>query len=273
MRRLNVRFTQIEECIRTSMFALDALPRNPPLARGEELLLQLVKEDAQTHGVLDQRIQFALIFDRWQPDPTGAISREHWPRAGKTWKYILFCSDTIPCIPFSLERLGLSTDYAGQGNAVYVAPSDAARIRPYLKGGSGPGKLLEVASVDALLSAIRNYDRVVTEGPGRAARVREHTRRLQDPWLGDALKALYDHRCQICLHDFRPRYGVPFADTRFIQPLERGGEPVSRNTVVMCPNHDAIIGAARAEFEPRILAYRFPNGLVEKLTLRDHLLA
>ena len=67
MRRLNVQFSQIEECIRTSMFAVDALPRNPPLQRGEVLLLQLVKSDAADRGWLDRRIQFALVFDRSTP--------------------------------------------------------------------------------------------------------------------------------------------------------------------------------------------------------------
>lgn len=37
MRRLNVQFSQIEECIRKSLFALPGLPRNPPLRKGEPL--------------------------------------------------------------------------------------------------------------------------------------------------------------------------------------------------------------------------------------------
>src|SRR5688500_16297774 len=108
MRRLNVQFSQIEECIRTSLFAVDSLPATPPLAKGELLLLQLVKDDARRLGKLERRIEFALVFDRAAPDLTGAISREHWPNAGKTWKYILYCSETEPTIPFSLEALGLS---------------------------------------------------------------------------------------------------------------------------------------------------------------------
>jgi hypothetical protein len=94
MRRLNVQFSQIEECIRTSMFAVDMLPVYPPLRQGEELLLQLVKADATALGKLDSRIEFTLIYDRNVSDATGAISREHWPNAGKTWKHILFCSET-----------------------------------------------------------------------------------------------------------------------------------------------------------------------------------
>jgi hypothetical protein len=270
MRRLNVQLSQIEECIRTSMFAVDMLPVTPPMQRGEELLLQLVKADAAVHGLLNQRIQFALIFDRAVPDPTGSISREHWPHAGKTWKYILYCSETIPCVPFSLERLGLS-HYAGQTNPIYIQPEHAAKIRPFLKGGAPPESLSSMATADELLIVLRNFDRVVVLEPQQTVRVREHVRRLQDPWLGDTLKVLYEHRCQICLNDFKPRYGVPYVDTRFIQPVDAGGSPTSRNTVVICPNHNAIIGTARAAFDWKALAYTYPNGLTEKLRLRAHL--
>jgi hypothetical protein len=272
MRRLNVQFSQIEECIRTSMFAVDMLPVNPPLKRGEELLLQLVKADATSLSKLKSRVEFALIFERAVPDTSGSISREHWPSAGKTWKYILYCSETIPTIPFSLERLGLSKDYSGQTNPIHIESSDEARIRPYLKGGTQPDRLSEVASVQELLSAIRNHDRVVQLAPVQTTRVREHERRVNDPWLSDTLKLYYEHRCQICLHDFKPKYGVPFADTLFLRTLEQGGTPISRNILVVCPNHGAIIGITRPEFDLRALVFRYSNGLVEKVMLRDHFL-
>lgn len=74
MRRLNVQFSQIEECIRKSLFAIDGLPANPPLKAGEELLLQLVKQDAVRLGKQSSRVEFALIFDHYEEDPTGEIS-------------------------------------------------------------------------------------------------------------------------------------------------------------------------------------------------------
>ena len=194
MRRLNVQFSQIEECIRTALFAVDALPRNPPLEHGEVLLLQLVKQDAERLGKLDRRVEFALIFDRARPDPTGSESRAHWPNAGKSWKYILACSGTIPTIPFSLERLALSRDYGGQTNAQFIEPRDAAVIQPYLKGGTRAELLAGVAGVIPLLRAIKNYDTIARLSPARVTRVREHDRRLADPWLTDALKSLYDHK-------------------------------------------------------------------------------
>lgn len=272
MRRLNVKLAQIEECIRTSLFAVEALPRTHPLEKGELLLLQLVLDDARRLGKEDSRVDFALVFERAEPDPDGSLSRAHWPNAGKTWRYILRCSETLPTIPFSLEKLRLSQDYGGQVNPAYIEPADAAKIRPYIKGGVEPAQLPEVTSVRGILASLRNYDRIIREAPVRTTSVREHSRRLSDPWLGDALKQLYEHRCQICRHDFKPQYGVPYADTRFLVPLDRGGQPVSRNLLVVCPNHDAIIGAAGAEYDDRVLAFHYPNGLVEKVDLRDHLL-
>lgn len=272
MRRLNVKLAQIEECIRTSLFAVDALPRQHPLQRGEVLLLQLVLEDARRIGKVDSRIDFALKFDRVKRDRDGARSLGHWPEAGKAWRYILDCAETLPTIPFSLENLGLSREYGGQANAVYIEPEDAAKIRPFIKGGGTPEHMREVASVPRLVAGLRNYDRIVREALPRTTDVEAHTRRLGDPWLADTLKNVYDHRCQICRHDFKPRYGVPYADTRFLVPFDRGGQPVSRNLLVICPNHDSIIGAARAEYDDRALAFRFPNGFVEKIDLRDHLL-
>lgn len=271
MRRLNVQFSQIEECIRKSLFALPALPANPPLQKGEPLLLQLVLRDARPLGKENARIEFALIFDHVEEDPTGEISREHWPDADHTWRYILHCSETIPTIPFSLERLNLGKSYAGQMTAVHIDPADEQKIRPYLKGETPASELWSIASVEQLLRTIRNYDEVLRLSPARHSRVKEHTRRVPDSWLPDALKRFYNHRCQVCVHDFEPRYGLPYADVRIVE--RRPGMPVSRDVVVLCPNHDAIVGVADARFDRRELAFKFPNGLVERLTLRDHLLA
>ncbi len=105
MRRLNVREAQIDECIQKSMFALSI---NPKLQQGELLLLQLVKSEAIRLGKVKERINFALVFDHIEADLDGSISRAHWPKENRTWPWIVYCSATIPTIPFSLENLPLS---------------------------------------------------------------------------------------------------------------------------------------------------------------------
>lgn len=270
MWRLNVQYSQIEECIRKSLFAVSMLPRNPPLRKGDVLLLQLVQSDAQRLGKEHSRVEFALIFDHVEADPTGEISRPHWPDAGKTWRYILHCSETVPTIPFSLEDLDLSRSYSGMTNPMRIAAADAAKIRPFLKGGTPAVDLWSIASVEQLLRAIRNYDQVLRLSPSRATTVREHTREVPDTWLPDALKRFYNHRCQVCVHDFEPKYGVPYADVRVVDGRPRS-RPLSTDVIVLCPNHNAIVGAAGARFDRRTLAFEFPNGLVERLILREHL--
>ena len=60
MQRLNVRQSQIRECIERSLFAVDRLP---PLQKGEILLLQLVRSEVLELGKLHSRIEFALMYD------------------------------------------------------------------------------------------------------------------------------------------------------------------------------------------------------------------
>jgi hypothetical protein len=273
VRRLNVQFSQIEECIEKALFAVDALPRTPPLQPGELLLLQLVKSDSDRLGKAESRIEFALLFDHEMPDLDGSISRKHWPKAGKTWRYILVCRDTVSSIPFSLERLQLSKDYSGQAQCTYIDPADERLISRYFQSNLALPAIRAIANPRILLQAIHNYDTVVKLTTRHTVRVSEHIRRLNDPWPGDALKTLYEHKCQICAHDFLPRYGVAHAETRFIDRPDKGGSLESKNRIVICPNHNAILSAAHARFNALTLAFEYSNGLIEPLMLREHLLA
>ena len=63
MRRLNVRASQIDECIEKSMFAISVRPLNPELQPGELLLLQLVKDEATRLGKLHGRARPVTIAD------------------------------------------------------------------------------------------------------------------------------------------------------------------------------------------------------------------
>jgi hypothetical protein len=272
MRRLNVQFSQIEECIQKALFAVDALPRNPPLQPGELLLLQLVKADSDRLGKSESRIEFALVFDHAIPDVDGSISRQHWPKAGKAWRHILVCRDTISSIPFSLERLSLSKDYSGQAQCTYIDPADEVLISKYFQPNLALPAIRAIANPRTLLQAIHNYDTVIRLTPNHSVRVSEHNRRLNDPWPGDALKTLYDHKCQICAHDFLPRYGVAHAEIRFIDRPDKGGSLESKNRIVVCPNHNGIISAARARFNALTLSFEYSNGLIERLMLREHFL-
>jgi hypothetical protein len=281
MRRLNVKQTQIDECIQRSMFAISGQPQNPALRPGELLLLQLVKDEARRLDKLRSRIEYALVFDRLVPDPTGAISRRHWPRAGREWPWIVYGSETIPTIPFSLESLGLAESYDGQTNPRTITPQDEAVIQPYipwappangvttcLSGRRAP----RAATGKPVLTAIYNFDKIAA---ARGTRLPKTTKRtgqqyVRNQALADGLKLYYRNRCQICLQDFTTSYGVSFAEAHHIQYLRNSGPDVSQNLIVICPNHHSLIHATNAVFDRSNLSYTYPNGLVEKLQLRDH---
>lgn len=282
MRRLNVRQAQIDECIQKSMFAIPFRPRKPELQHGELLLLQLVKTEAAQLGKLHSRIDFALVFDHLEQDYDGTISRLHWPAEDRTWPWIVYCSATVPTIPFSLEDLPLSdvNGYQGQTNPIYIRPQDEQTIQPYIQWALAevPEPALQLVPAfqvaqtfgqERALSAIYNHDRIARLHPiqKRTVTVEEFVRNQS---LADSLKSYYACRCQVCAQDFQPGYGVKLADTHHIQYLSQGGPDISENIVVVCPNHHRVIHATNAHFNRQSLTYEYPNGLHEQLVLPDH---
>lgn len=293
IRKLNVQATQLENCVRLSMFALPNLPKYP-FERGDILLLQVVKKDARDPHA---RIRFALVLDRVYEDVHGESERI-W---GRPWRYIVRASCTIPTIPFSFEDIpGLRGQYVQQGNIFSGTPllvEDEPLIWPYLQGDIQlPEKVpaLELEGIfgkQKTLDAIRNRDLILKwegalpRGDGQAYEPREdyiarrkilvpeHEEYYRDPWLAEALKGLYRCKCQICGHDFTPAYGHPFAETHHVQALHAGGVDTSKNIIVVCPNHHRIIEATRAEFNPALLQFEYPNRRVERLKAIDHLVA
>lgn len=280
MRRLNVRYAQIGECIKKSLFGLSRKPRSPELQPGELLLLQLEKHEAALLGKLESRIDFALVFDHLEHDPNGTVSQTYWPQAIQTWPYIIHCSATVPTVPFSLELLNLSKNYGGQQNPQYIDLEDEEIILRYLQWNLGelpePEKqavpstqLPQTFGRERTLKAIYNHDRIVTlRQPAKRTVTVQRFERNQS--LADGLKSYYEHRCQVCGQDFLPVYGVQVADTHHIHYLREGGLDISVNIIVVCPNHHRVIHATNSHFNRQTLTYEYPNGLHERLILTDH---
>lgn len=148
MYRLNVAANQIEECINKGMFALSSKPK---IKAGEILLLQLKKSDWLSQGAKSGRIKHALVFQYCKNDPEGRISREHWPNAEKTWKWVVYASAVLDVIPFSLEDLPLAREshYQAQANPVKIDPKDEETIHPYILWKSAvPVNILQPLSED-----------------------------------------------------------------------------------------------------------------------------
>jgi len=280
--RLNVKETQISECIRYKLFAIETQPRNPEIQKGDFLLLQLVATDARKRSKENSRVEFALVFDHYQEDHDGLASKYYWPQAGRTWRWILHCSDIIPTVPFSLEKLDLSHDYSGQTNPKHINAEDMVKIAHYILSYEkveeiGPkvhSILRESSSKEyTLWSLLNNNDRIVENSPAEVQwvtvpEIKQLKRNLELPCL---LKELYGFKCQVCGFDFKPRYGVPYSETHHVVWMSRGGVDHSNNIIVVCPNHHRIIHNANPKFDRAELAFVYPNGLRESLQLKSHL--
>jgi hypothetical protein len=268
MQRLNVRQTQIRECIERSMFAVDRLPN---FSAGEILLLQLVKEEARKLEKVNSRIEFALVYSHYEIDHSGNISRRHWPNAGKTWRYILFCTETIPTVPFSLEKLPLQYSYSGQTNPIAIDQQDEKHILPFIWGKRTGYELRDTFGPSLVRETLVNYDAIADNRKPPKIVIPEHEEYYRSPLLAEALKAIYDHRCQVCGQDFRRNYDTPFSETHHIAPLSEGGFDIAGNIVVICPNHHRIIHKTKPVFDRSRLLYKYPNGYEERFVLADHL--
>jgi len=265
------------------MFAISNKPRNPEIEKGDVLLLQLVLVDAKRLGKEDRRIEYALIFDHYENDFNGTISRDFWPDAGKTWPWILYCSAIVPTIHFSLEDIGLKYNYAGQSNPALIHEDDAKKIMPFILRlyaekdiEKHVHRVLDQARARRdyqIWSFINGNDRIVEDSPDQIAweTVAEYKRIKRNPELPVILKELYKYKCQICEHDFKPTYGIPYSETHHMIWLSRGGVDHSNNIIVVCPNHHRIIHEAKPKFDRNNFKYIYPNGHQESLVLKDHL--
>jgi len=284
------------------MFAMSLEPQHPKLQQGELLLLQLVKTEAAQWNKLHSRIEFAIIFDHLEKDIDGEISKAHWPEEKRTWPYIIHGSSTIPTIPFSLEDLHLSCDYDGQTNPRYIDPEDEKIILQYLQfalaeplvtlqSATYSGNAVKKYGADCMLQMIQNADRVFTH-QNELEKMASKTKKLSNiiptdigkfdrsvrtQQLAEYLKEYYDYHCQICDTYLDSHYGFEdnakhlYIDIIHINPLEEGGQDISSNMLVVCPNHARVIHTARPSFNYNTLTYEYPNGFKEKLVLTRHL--
>lgn len=282
--RLNVKSTQIGECIRSRKFAVARRPRNPEIRKGDILLLQLGMTDARRAGKEASRIEFALVFDHYEEDHDGEISRHFWPGADRTWPWILHCSDIIPTLPFSLETLKLSHSYSGQTNPLRIYGEDAVRIMPCLlryrdlshdAAGREVRQVLEETNPPdySLWAFIGANDRIVESAPDRVEweTLPERKAIKRNPEIPVILKKLYNHTCQVCGKSFEKTYGAAYSETHHIIWLSRGGVDHSNNLLVVCPDHHRIIHETNPSFDRRELSFKYPNGLRENLRLTSHL--
>lgn len=96
--------------------------------------------------------------------------------------------------------------------------------------------------------------------------------RALDRSIGETLKRLYNHRCQVCGTDLWRSYGEnSVIEAHHIIPFTESLNNDYDNILVMCPNHHRIIHANHGEYKRKVQEIWYPNGFHEPLKLNIHL--
>ncbi len=107
------------------------------------------------------------------------------------------------------------------------------------------------------------------------ADIKEVTRlqkvRQLDSSIGDALKLLYDFRCQMTGEKVGEQYEALVVEAHHIIPFTKSLNNDSKNIIILSPSYHRIVHKAKPTFNYKRLAFCFPNGLVEKVKLDKHL--
>jgi len=94
--------------------------------------------------------------------------------------------------------------------------------------------------------------------------------RKLDKAIGENLKLLYDHKCQICGENFGSRYGTDIAESHHIKPFISSLNNNADNILITCPNHHRTIHKINPIFDASKLRFLYPNGFEESLRLNKH---
>lgn len=109
----------------------------------------------------------------------------------------------------------------------------------------------------------------------KSASVKKITRiqkvRILDRSVGDALKHLYDFRCQMTGKRIGNEYGALVVEAHHIIPFTESMNNDTSNIIILSPSYHRIIHKAKPEWDKQNLSFCFPNGLVEKVKLNKHL--
>jgi hypothetical protein len=95
--------------------------------------------------------------------------------------------------------------------------------------------------------------------------------RKLDKTIGDNLKIIYDHKCQICGLFIGEAYDTIVIHTHHIEYFSLSLNNNADNIMVVCPNHHSLIHATNPVFDRKSKVFKYPNGYIEGLKLNLHL--
>ncbi|KAA6303277.1 MAG: hypothetical protein EZS26_000530 [Candidatus Ordinivivax streblomastigis] len=125
---------------------------------------------------------------------------------------------------------------------------------------------------------IQKYDELeleqiiqATDNPAFIEKTRTIKIRKLDKTIGDNLKRLYKHKCQICGLFIGETYNATVIHTHHIEYFSVSLNNNADNIMVICPNHHGIIHATNPIFNREKKLFTYPNGYSEGLKLNLHL--
>ena len=95
--------------------------------------------------------------------------------------------------------------------------------------------------------------------------------RQLDRSIGDSLKLLYDYRCQMTGEKIGEPYDALVVEAHHIIPFTESMNNDTSNIIILSPSYHRIIHKAKPIFDRTLLAFCYPNGLVERVKIDKHL--
>ena len=95
--------------------------------------------------------------------------------------------------------------------------------------------------------------------------------RKLDRSIGDSLKRLYDFRCQMTGERIGSEYAAFVVEAHHIVPFTESMNNDTSNIIIVSPNYHRIIHKAKPEWNLKMLSFKFPNGLSERVKVNKHL--
>lgn len=95
--------------------------------------------------------------------------------------------------------------------------------------------------------------------------------RQLDRSIGDSLKKLYDYRCQMTGERVGDAQGGLVVEAHHLDPFTKSLNNDTSNIIILSPSYHRIIHKVQPEWDNVNLAFKFPNGLVEKVKVDKHL--
>ncbi len=103
--------------------------------------------------------------------------------------------------------------------------------------------------------------------------VKERIQKIRhlDRSIGESLKRLYDFHCQMTGECTGDQYNAFVVEAHHIVPFTTSLNNDTSNIIIVSPSYHRIIHTAKPEWIPEELAFKYPNGLIEKVRLNKHL--